>query len=179
VSGAEGFLVMTEDRARSLRLPYALIAGAVERHNGYAGDTVISHFGVAAECDDLYRQASVGPDAMAFVEAYDDYPVMVMLELEALGFSRPGEAVSLVREKDLTLDGDIAVNTSGGMLSLGQAGAGAGFLHINEAIGQLTGRPMGRAVSSPEYGLVTCLGTVNYDRGICTGAVILRKGGAA
>ena len=50
---------------------------------------------------------------------------MVMLELEALGFSRPGEAVSLVREKRLTLDGDLPVNTSGGMLSLGQAGAGA------------------------------------------------------
>jgi acetyl-CoA acetyltransferase len=179
VSGAEGFLVMTEDRARSLRLPYVLISGAVERHNGYAGDPVISHFGVAAECDDLYRQAGVGPEAMAFVEAYDDYPVMVMLELEALGFSRPGEAVSLVREKNLTLDGEVPVNTSGGMLSLGQAGAGAGLLHINEAIGQLTGRPMGRAVSNPEYGLVTCLGTVNYDRGICTGAVILRKGGAA
>jgi acetyl-CoA acetyltransferase len=179
VCGAEGFLVMTEDRARSLRLPYVLIAGAVERHNGYAEDTVISHFGVAAECDDLYRQASVGPEDMRFVEAYDDYPVMVMLELEALGFSRPGEAVSLVREKDLTLDGDIAVNTSGGMLSLGQAGAGAGFLHVNEAIGQLTGRPMGRAVSKPEYGLVTCLGTVNYDRGICTGAVIMKKGMAA
>jgi acetyl-CoA acetyltransferase len=179
VCGAEGFLVMTEDRARSLRLPYVLIAGAVERHNAYAGDTVISHFGVAAECNDLYRQAGVGPEAMKFVGAYDDYPVMVMLELEALGFSRPGEAVSLVREKDLTLDGDIAVNTSGGMLSLGQAGAGAGFLHINEAIGQLTGQPMGRAVAKAEYGLVSCLGTVNYDRGICTGAIILKKGRAA
>jgi acetyl-CoA acetyltransferase len=103
----------------------------------------------------------------------------VMLELEALGFSRPGEAVSLVREKNLTLDGDIPVNTSGGMLSLGQAGAGAGFLHINEAIGQLTGRPLGRAVENAEYGLVSCLGTVNYDRGLCTGAAILKRGSAA
>jgi hypothetical protein len=65
------------------------------------------------------------------------------------------------------------------MLSLGQAGAGAGFLNINEAIGQLTGRPLGRPVAQPEYGLVSCLGTVNYDRGICTGAMILKKGRAA
>ena len=148
VCGAEGFLVMTEDRARSLGLPYVLIAGAVERHNAFADDPVISHFGVAGESDNLFRQAGVGPDAIRFVEAYDDYPVMVMLELEALGFSRPGETVSMVREKTLTLDGDLPVNTSGGMLSLGQAGAGAGFLHINEAIGQLTGRPMGRPVDN-------------------------------
>lgn len=179
VCGAEGFLVMTEDRARSLGLPYVTIAGAVERHNAYADDPIIAHFGVAAESDDLYSQANVGPDAVAFVEAYDDYPVMVMLELEALGFSRPGEAVSLVREKNLTLDGDIPVNTSGGMLSLGQAGAGAGFLHVNEAIGQLTGRPLGRAVANAEYGLISCLGTVNYDRGLCTGAAILKRGGTA
>lgn len=179
VCGAEGFLVMTEDRARSLGLPYVLIAGAVERHNAYSDDPVISHFGVAEESKALYEQANIGPDAIGFVEAYDDYPVMVMLELEALGFSKPGEAVSLVRNKRLTLDGDLPVNTSGGMLSLGQAGAGAGFLHINEAIGQLTGRPLGRAVPKTEYGLVSCLGTVNYDRGLCTGAIVLKTGGAA
>lgn len=179
VCGSEGFLVMTEDRARSLKLPYVVIAGAVERHNAYADDPVIAHFGVAAESEALYRQAGVGPDAIKFVEAYDDYPVMVMLELEALGFSRPGEAVSLVRDKTLTVGGDLPVNTSGGMLSLGQAGAGAGILHVNEAIGQLIGRPLGRAVENAEYGLISCLGTVNYDRGLCTGAAILRRGRAA
>jgi len=179
VCGAEGFLVMTEDRARSLGLPYVLIAGAVERHNAYADDPVISHFGVAAESGELYEQAGIGPEAVRFVEAYDDYPVMVMLELEALGFSKPGETIRLVREKSLTLDGQLPVNTSGGMLSLGQAGAGAGFLHINEAIGQLTGRPLGRAVERAEYGLVSCLGTVNYDRGLCTGAILLKRGLAA
>jgi acetyl-CoA acetyltransferase len=176
VCGAEGFLVMAEDRARSLGLPHALIAGAVERHNAYADDPVVTRFGVAEDCPLLYEQAGVGPEDIDFVEAYDDYPVMVMLELEALGFSRPGEAVSLVREKRLTVDGDLPVNTSGGMLSLGQAGAGGGFLHITEAIGQVTGMPLGQPVPGAEIGLVSCLGTANYDRGVCTGAAILRRG---
>ena len=176
VCGGEGFLVMTEDRARSLDLPYAVIAGAVERHNAYSEEPVITKFGVAEDCPLLYEQAGVGPEDIDFVEAYDDYPVMVMLELEALGFSRRGEAVSLVREKRLTVDGDLPVNTSGGMLSLGQAGAGGGFLHVTEAIAQVTGRPMGRPVPDAEIGLVSCLGTANYDRGVCTGAAILRRG---
>jgi hypothetical protein len=63
------------------------------------------------------------------------------------------------------------------MLSLGQAGAGGGFVHLTEAIAQLTGRPLGRPVPEAEIGLVSCLGTVNFDRGICTGAAILRRGG--
>src|SRR5690606_28407524 len=110
-------------------------------------------------------------------EAYDDYPVMVMLELEAIGVSKPGHGVQLVREKNLTVEGDLPVNTSGGMLSLGQAGAAGGFVHVTEAIAQLTSRPLGRPVPNAEYGLVSCLGTVNYDRGVCTAAAILRRGG--
>src|SRR5262245_43989858 len=104
---------------------------------------------------------------------------MVLLELEAVGFSKRGEAVSVVREAKLTLDGARAGTRRRGVVPLGQAGAGAGFLHSNESINQLTGRAMGRPVHNPEYGLVSCLGTVNYDRGICTGAIIFRKGETA
>jgi acetyl-CoA acetyltransferase len=176
VCGAEGFLVMTEDRARSLGLPYVLIAGAVERHNAYPDDPVVARFGIAEEVGLLYNMAGIGPEDVDFVEAYDDYPVMVAMELEAVGISQPGDAVRLLRERNLTVEGDMPVNTSGGMLSLGQAGAGGGFVHMTEAISQLTGRPLGRQVPKAEIGLVSCLGTVNFDRGICTGAAILRRG---
>jgi len=179
VSGGEGFLVMSEDRARALGVPYAVIAGAVERHNAYREDPVVNRFGIAEDCGLLFDMAGIGADEVDFVEAYDDYPVMVMLELEALGLARPGEAVSLVRAKDLTVAGDLPLNTSGGMLSLGQAGAGGGFVHVTEAVAQLIHQPMGRQVPGAEIGLVSCLGTANYDRGLCTAAAILRTGRAA
>ena len=113
------------------------------------------------------------------MEAYDDYPVMVMLELEALHFSAPGEAVRLVREKRLTIDGDLPVNTSGGMLSLGQAGAGGGFLGVTRLSGRSPASPSQRRCRDANIGLVSCLGTVNYDRGLCTGAAILTRGATA
>lgn len=177
VCGAEGFLVMSEERAKSLGQPYALIGGAVERHNAYHEDPVVARFGIAEECGLLYEMAGIGPEDVDFVEAYDDYPVMVALELEAIGFSKPGEAVRLLREKDLTVEGDLPVNTSGGMLSLGQAGAGGGFVHVTEAIAQLTGQPLGRPVPDARIGLISCLGTANYDRGVCTAAAILKRAG--
>ncbi len=97
--GAEGFLVMSEDRARSLRIPFARIAGAVERHNGFPDEPIQSRIGIAADCVSLYAQAGIGPDEVGFVQAYDDYPVIVMLQLEALGLCPQGEAVAFVREK--------------------------------------------------------------------------------
>src|SRR5690606_8254287 len=74
----EGFLVMSEDRAKALGIPFARIAGVVERNSGYAGDPVMSRVGIARDRERLYGQAGLGPEDMDFVQAYDDYPVIVM-----------------------------------------------------------------------------------------------------
>lgn len=172
----EGFLVMSEDRARSLGLPFARIAGVVERNSAFAGDPVMSRVGISRDRDLLYDQAGVGPEDIDFVQAYDDYPVIVMMQLEALGFCAEGEGHRLAMERRLTVDGDLPLNTSGGMLSLGQPGAAGGFLGLNEALRQLTGEVLGDPVPDAEMGVVSCFGTVNYQRGLCTNAAILAEG---
>jgi acetyl-CoA acetyltransferase len=176
--GGEGFLAMSVERARSLGLPYACIAGSVERHNAMPDDPVQASVGIALERDRLYAQAGLGPEDMGFVQAYDDYPVIVMLQLEGLGFCAPGAARQLVREKNLGIDGDLPLNTSGGMLSVGQAGAAGGFLGLTEALRQVTGRALGGAVKRPEIGVVSGYGTVNFDRGLCSAAAIVVRGRA-
>ena len=174
--GAEGFLVLSEARAVALHVPHVLIAGAVERHNGAPQQPVQSgplHQDIA----DLYEQAGMGPEAASFVQAYDDYPVVVMLQLEALGFCEAGGAARLLRERSLAVDGDLPLNTNGGMLTLGQAGAAGGFCGLTEAVRQLTGESLGAQVPAASIGLVSCYGTVNYDRGICTSAAVLTRAG--
>jgi acetyl-CoA acetyltransferase len=139
----------------------------------------MSKVGYAVDRDSLYQQASLAPKDIDFVQAYDDYPVIVMMQLEALGFCGHGEAPRLVREKKLTADGDLPLNTSGGMLSLGQAGASGGMLGMNEALRQLTDASLGARVENAKAGIVSCFGTVNYDRGLCSSAAILERGGVA
>jgi acetyl-CoA acetyltransferase len=168
--GAEAFLVMSEDRAKSLRLAHARVAAAIERHNGAPAEPVQASVHRTEDRDALWQQAGMGPADMAFVQAYDDYPVIVMLQLESLGFSAPGRARDLV--------GRLPINTSGGMLSLGQAGASGGFLGITEAIRQLSDRPLGIVVPDARAGVVSCYGTVNYDRGLCTAAAVLTRAGS-
>jgi len=174
-AGAEAFLVMTEERARDLALAHVLIRGAIERHNAYSEDPVMVRGGWLKDRDDLYAQADVVPAALDFVQTYDDYPVIVMMQFEDLGFCAKGEGPAFVRANDMTFAGSFPNNTSGGQLSAGQAGAAAGFLGMVEAIRQLTGAAGARAVPGAALGLVAGFGMVTYDRCLCTGAVILGK----
>ena len=174
-AGAEAFLVMTEARARDLGLPHAVIRGAIERHNAYAEDPIMVRGGWRVDRDDLYAQAGVQPADVDFVQTYDDYPVIVMMQFEDLGFCDKGEGPAFVRSRDLTIEGDFPNNTSGGQLSAGQAGAAAGFLGMTDAVRQLTDAAGPRAVRDANLGLVSGFGMVTYDRCLCTGAVLLGR----
>jgi acetyl-CoA acetyltransferase len=177
-AGAEAFLVMSQERARDLGLAHAVLRGAIERHNAYADDPVLLRGGWLVDRDELYAQAGVRPDAIDFLQPYDDYPVVVMLQFEDLGFCEKGEGPAFVRSRTLTYDGDFPSNTSGGQLSAGQAGCAGGFLGMTEAIRQLTDAAGERAVADAKLGLVSGFGMVTYDRCLCTGAVILGRSGA-
>ncbi len=172
-AGAEAFLVMEEERAKALNLRYARLLGAVERHNAFSSDPVQMRAGWALERDALYAQAGCGPQAMDFVQTYDDYPVISLMQLEDLGFCAKGEGPAFARDHVFTWDGDFPLNTCGGQLSAGQAGAAGGFLGMVEAIRQLTGQAEGRQVRHARRGLVSGFGMINYDRGLGSGAAIL------
>lgn len=174
-AGADAFLVMSEERAKDLGLQHVVLRGAIERHNAYAADPIMVQGGWRMDRDDLYAQAGVKPDDIDFVQTYDDYPVIVMMQFEDLGFCDKGEGPAFVRQHSLTHDGSFPNNTSGGQLSVGQAGAAGGFLGMVEAIRQLTDGAGARAVPNAQLGLVAGFGMVTYDRCLCTGAVILGR----
>ena len=177
-AGADGFLVTSVERARSLGQPYAEILASAERHNAFATDPVQCRGGWARFRESLYARSGVGPGDMQFLQTYDDYPVISMLQMEGLGFCEPGEATRFVRDTALTFDGDgLPHNTSGGQLSVGQAGSAGGYLGLVEAMRQLTQRAAGNQVSGAMLGMVSGYGMVNYDRGLCASAAILRRGG--
>ena len=108
--------------------------------------------GWALDRDDLYGQAGVEPKDIDFVETYDDYPVISLMQLEDLGFCGKGEGPAFVRKHSFTCDGSFPLNTSGGQLSVGQAGAAGGFLGMVEAIRQLTGEARRRSGEGRETG---------------------------
>jgi acetyl-CoA acetyltransferase len=184
-AGAEAFLVMSHTRAKDLGLPFARVLATMERHNSFPEDPIQMRGGWVLDREELFAQAGVGHQDIDFLQTYDDYPVMSAMQIEDLGFCGKGEAPELIRQHSLTVDGTFPVNTSGGQLSVGQAGAAGGFLGMTEAIRQVTRTARGTAVPDARIGLVSGFGMINYDRGLCCGAAILaqerasRSGGEA
>jgi acetyl-CoA acetyltransferase len=174
-AGAEAFLICREDDARAMKQPCAHILSAIERHNAYQDDPIQFRGGWAMDRDDLWDMAGIQPDAVDFLQTYDDYPVIVMMQIEDLGFCAKGEAPAFVRAHTLTTDGDFPHNTSGGQLSVGQAGAGGGHLGLVEAIRQLTDEAGETTVPGAKIGMVSGFGMINYDRGLASSAVLLAR----
>jgi acetyl-CoA acetyltransferase len=174
-AGAEALLVCREDTARSLNLPGARILATIERHNAFPSDPMQIRGGWALDVDELWSMAGLKPDDVDFVETYDDYPVISMMQFEDLGFCRKGEGPDFVRSHSFTNDGTFPHNTSGGQLSVGQAGAAGGSLGLVEAMRQLMGEPLGTKVPDAEACLVSGFGMINYDRGLSSCAAILAR----
>jgi len=157
VSGADALVVTSADRApggiriRAIR--------ALHNTDGQEGDGLRTGL---AELD-LWEAAAAGPGDIDLAWVYDDYPVMVLVQLADLGF---GDARSVLAR----IDGGWPLNTSGGQLSAGQAGAAGGMHGLVEAVRQLRGEGQ---VRDARLALVTGYGMVLYRYGACAGAVVL------
>lgn len=176
-AGAEAFLVCRETFARALGVKGVGVLSTIERHNAFAGDPVQTRGGWAVDVLELWSLAGVQPGDVDFVETYDDYPVIAMMQLEDLGFCKKGEGADFVRSHTLTNDGSFPHNTSGGQLSVGQAGAAGGYLGLVEAMRQLSDSALGTQIPDARIGLVSGFGMINYDRGLSSCAAILARAG--
>jgi acetyl-CoA acetyltransferase len=99
---------------------------------------------------------------------------MAFVQLEGLGFCETGTAHRFVRDTDITVGGRFPVNTGGGQLSAGQAGASGGMIGVVEGVVQLMGRAGARQVAA-RRGLVSGYGMVAYGRGVSSSAAILER----
>lgn len=175
-AGAEAYLVMREDDAKAQKLPYANILSTIERHNAFPDDPVQIRGGWALDKDEFWDMAGIKPEQVDMLQTYDDYPVISVMQMEDLGFCEKGAASEFIQANTLTFDGTFPHNTSGGQLSVGQAGAAGGFLGFVEAIRQLTGDAGDNAVKDARIAAVSGFGIINFDRGLCSGAALLESG---
>lgn len=174
-AGAEAFLVCRVGAAKSLGLPAVRILSTIERHNAFPDDPIQYRGGWALDVGELWQMAGVKPADVDLLETYDDYPVIVTMQFEDLGFCKKGEGPDFIRSHSFTTDGSFPHNTSGGQLSTGQAGAAGGYLGLTEAMRQLTGKPIGKPVANAELAAVSGFGMINYDRGLSSGAAVLAR----
>ncbi|WP_216205890.1 lipid-transfer protein [Amycolatopsis aidingensis] len=145
--GGVALVITSLRRARELRNPPAVIAGAAQ---GSAPDqyvmtsyyreelAALPEMGVVGR--QLWRQAGIGPADVDVAVLYDHFTPYVLMQLEELGFCGRGEAKDFVRDGALELDGALPLNPHGGQL-------GEAYIHGMNGIAEGVRQVRGSAVN--------------------------------
>jgi acetyl-CoA acetyltransferase len=172
-AGGDAVVVTTPERARECPGPTVRVLSGGQAHNWGHNDVVPVTQGWVTFADRMFDEAGVTRTDVDFVQLYDDYPIMEVIQLEDLGFCQKGDGGAFITETDVSLTGDLPVNTGGGQLSAGQAGAAGGMIGVTEAVTQLKGLANGRQVRDAALGLVSGFGMVGFGRGLSCSAMLL------
>lgn len=105
-----------------------------------------------------YKQANLQPKDIDVVEVHDCFTIAEILAVEDLGFVKKGEGGKAIENKITTLDGDIPVNTSGGLKAKGHPVGATGVAQIAEIVMQLRGEADQRQVKDARIGLAHNVG---------------------
>jgi acetyl-CoA C-acetyltransferase len=104
-----------------------------------------------------YKMAGFGPERVQVAEIHDAFAPFEILALEDTGLLPPGKAAKAIQNGELTLEGRLPVNPSGGLKARGHALAATGLAQVVELAWQLTGRAVGRQVNA-RVGLAHSIG---------------------
>ena len=121
--GGVAILVTSLERARDLKQKPVRLLGATQSipynveviSNFYHDDLTVmpEACGVAKR---LWRQTGLQPSEMQTAMIYDAFTPQVLMQLEAFGFCKPGEAKDFVKDGHIELGGSLPINTNGGLI---------------------------------------------------------------
>ncbi len=106
-----------------------------------------------------YEQAGIQPKDINVAEIHDAFTSVELLSYEDLGFAEKGKGAQFIRSGKINLDGEMPVNTSGGLKAKGHPISATGLAQINEIVEQLRGKCGDRQIkNNPKIGLTHNIG---------------------
>lgn len=169
VAGADAVIVAASGVSKK---PGIRIRALRVRHNADSQEGIGLTTGLAGEREALWQEAGLAPADVDLVSVYDDYPVMALIQLDELGLAGD-DLRRFVVERLATRS--LPVNTSGGQLSAGQAGAAGGLHGLVEAVTQLRGEAGERQVADARVAVVSGYGMVAYRYGASAAVAVLER----
>jgi acetyl-CoA C-acetyltransferase len=98
-----------------------------------------AHDLLARPAERAYQMAGLGPADMDVAEIYNSFAVQEPLGIEALGFAAQGDGWKGAADGSTWIDGEVAVNLSGGLLCKGHPVGASGATQAVDVIEQLRG----------------------------------------
>ncbi len=141
--GGVALIVTSRERARDLKGEHVRILGSafsmpynVEPLTSYYTDDPVIMEETRNSARRVFEAAGVGPKDIDVALLYDAFSPEVVRQLEAFGFCKEGEALDFVKSGAIALDGELPLNTNGGLI-------GEAYIHglnlVTEGVRQLRG----------------------------------------
>lgn len=142
VTDGGGAVVLTNASiARSLGRPgVKVLASAETIHTNHGGAFDAFQMGALVTGPKVFGQAGLTPQDIQYASIYDACTMMVITQLEQLGFCKPGQGGGFVAEGNLIAGrGQLPWNTDGGGLCNNHPSNRGGITKVIEAVRQLRG----------------------------------------
>ena len=162
--GAAAAIITTPEIARSFRQDYVLVKGlglAVGSFGMLRDDWDFVHFPENLKAAQAaYQEAEItNPrEEIDLASVHDCFTITELIIAEDLGFSPRGRAREDVEAGSFTLEGDLPINTDGGLKCFGHPVGASGIRMIYEVYKQLQGKAGPRQLKKADLGLTHNLG---------------------
>jgi len=93
----------------------------------------------AAAAKEAMRDAGIKPDDVQVAEVHDCFTIAELLMYEAVGWAEQGKGIELIHSGRTSLEGDMPVNTGGGLVGFGHPVGATGVKQAAEIARQMKG----------------------------------------
>ena len=162
--GAAAAIITTPEIAKSFRQDYVLVKGlglAVGSFGMLREDWDFTHFPENVRAAQAaYQEAGItnARDELDLAMVHDCFTITELIIAEDLGFSPRGRGREDVENGSFTLEGDLPINTDGGLKCFGHPIGASGIRMIYEVYKQLQDKAGPRQVKKANLGLTHNLG---------------------
>ena len=139
--GASCILLVAEEIAKNFTDDPVYVAG-IGQGSGrglHVCDDITSFEATRYAASEAYAMADLKPKDIQFAEVHDCFSMAEIIHIEDLGFFKPGCGYKAVEEGLTKLDGQIPINTSGGLKCKGHPVGATGISQLYEVWTQLRG----------------------------------------
>jgi acetyl-CoA C-acetyltransferase len=159
--GAAAVLLAPMERASEFTDKFVRVLGTAQASDHVAldeKDDITTFQAVKTSAEKAYKMAGLKPSDIQFAEVHDCFTIAEIIAIEDLGFVKKGEGGPYSLAGRTCIQGELPVNTSGGLKSKGHPVGATGVGQICDVAQQIRGEAGERQVKRNSLGLAQNLG---------------------
>jgi acetyl-CoA acetyltransferase len=174
--GASCVLLVGEELVRNFTDTPLYVAGIGQGSGGgLTGKADLTYFEATRQAAaEAYGMAGMTPKDVQFAEVHDCFSIAELVHVEDLGFFKPGQGFKAIGEGRTRLEGDMPINTSGGLKCKGHPVGATGTSQICEVWEQLRGTAGKRQIPNPNL-RIGATHNLGGTGGTCTMTILERR----